>query len=95
MAQSVVEAGLSGPSCPDSVLPAVGGCTCGSAPESRAAAAAAVAPPSGVDEVFERSVLDLGIAGWGNYPSLELVTSCDVEVSHCVVELSARTEHCT
>lgn len=95
MAQSVVVAALSGPSCPGSVLLAVGVCTCGSVPESRAAAVAAAEPPLGVGEVFESSVLDLSIAGWGNFPSLEPVTSCDVEASCCVVELSAWTEHCT
>lgn len=82
-------AGLSGPSCPGSVLPAVGVCTCGSVPESRAAAAAAAEPPSGVGEVFERSVLDLDIAGWSNFPFLEPVTSCDEEAFRCAVELGA------
>lgn len=73
-------------------------CTCGSAPESRAAAAAAVALPSGEGEVFETGVLDLGMDSWGKdlyFPSLALVTSCDVEGPHCAAALSAWHEDCT
>lgn len=91
MAQSVVEVGLSGPSCPGVPL-AVGLCTCGSALEGRAAAAVAAVPPSGVGGVFENSVLDLGMAGWDKalyFPSLEPVTSCVVEGARCSVLLSA------
>lgn len=93
MAQSVVVAGLSGPSCPGSVPPAVGVCTCGFALGCRAAAAA---PPSGVGEAFENSVL--GMAGWDKdlyFPSLEPVTSCDVEGPRCAVAPSAWSEGCT
>lgn len=91
-------AGLSGPSCLGSVAPAVRVCTCGSVPQSRAAAAAAAAPPLGVDEVIENSVLDLGMVDWDKvlyFPSHETVTSCDVEGPHCAVSVSAWNEGCT
>lgn len=91
VAQSVVVLGPSGPSCPGNVSLAVEGHTCGSAPESRAAAAVAATPPSGVDEAFESSVLDLSIAGWDKdlgFP-IEPVTSCDVMGPRSAVALSA------